>query len=253
MSKYSDFAFYYDGLTQNIDYKKRAEYFDVLIKKYRKSDGNYLVDLACGTGSLSEEFCILGYDIIGIDYSEEMLSLALDKKYDTGSDIQYVCQDMTEFELYGEADIIICALDSINHLNSAEDIKKTIERVSLFTKPDGLFIFDANTVYKHKNILGNNSFVYENDQVFCVWQNTYHEKDNRVDIFLDFFEKQDDDTYKRYSEDFSEIAIPTNRMDEYLTDAGFEVLAHFDDDSTDPVHDESQRIIFVARKSNKNK
>ncbi len=249
MSKYSDFAFYYDGLTNNIDYKKRAEYFDGLIKKYCLSDGKYLVDLACGTGSLSEEFSDLGYDVIGIDNSEEMLNAALDKKYDSGSDIQYVCQDMTSFELYGNADIIICALDSINHLSSADDINKTFQRAFMFTQTGGVFIFDANTVYKHKEILGNNSFVLENDQVFCAWQNSYTPEDNRVDISLDFFEKDAQGKYNRYSEDFSEIALEQNVICSYLEDAGFSVLACFDDDSCNSVNEKSQRIIYVAGKN----
>ncbi len=248
MSNYSDFAFFYDGLTGNVDYKKRAEYFDMLIKKYSSAGGRYLVDLACGTGSLSEEFARLGYDVVGIDYSEEMLSEALDKKYDSGSDIQYVCQDMTQFELYGNADAIICALDSINHLNSAEDIRKTIERAFLFTQKGGVFIFDANTAYKHREILGDNAFVFENDQVFCAWQNSYSEEDNRVDISLDFFEKSENGKYDRYSEDFSEIAPEQEIIDRFLTEAGFTVAAHFDEDSTDPVHDKTQRIIYVAQK-----
>lgn len=248
MSSYSDFAFYYDSLTGNVDYKKRAAYFDMLIKKYCTSGGRYLVDLACGTGSLSEEFAALGYDVIGIDYSEEMLSEALDKKFDSDSDIQYVCQDMTSFELYGNADIIICALDSINHLASADDIRKTIERVFMFLKKGGVFIFDANTAYKHREILGNNSFVIENDQVFCAWQNTFSENDNRVDIALDFFEKAEDGRYTRYSEDFSEIAPERETIDRFLTDAGFTVEAHFDEDSTNPVHEKTQRIIYAAKK-----
>lgn len=248
MSNYSDFAFYYDSLTGNVDYKKRAAYFDMLIKKYCTSGGRYLVDLACGTGSLSEEFASLGYDVVGIDYSEEMLSEALDKKIDSGSDIQYVCQDMTSFELYGNADIIVCALDSINHLSSAEDIRKTIERVFMFLKKGGVFIFDANTAYKHREILGNNSFVIENDQVFCAWQNTFSENDNRVDIALDFFEKSEDGRYTRYSEDFSEIAPECETIDKFLTDAGFTIEAHFDEDSTNPVHEKTQRIIYAAKK-----
>ncbi|MCQ2460510.1 MAG: class I SAM-dependent methyltransferase [Ruminococcus sp.] len=248
MSNYSDFAFYYDGLTKNVDYKKRAAYFDMLIKKYCTSGGSYLVDLACGTGSLSEEFSSMGYDVIGIDYSEEMLSEALNKKFDSGSDIQYVCQDMTAFELYGNADAIICALDSINHLASADDIRKTIERAYLFLQKGGVFIFDANTAYKHREILGDNAFVFENDQVFCAWQNSYSEEDNRVDISLDFFEKNDSGKYDRYSEDFSEIAPETETIDKFLINAGFSIEAHFDEDSTDPVHEKSQRIIYIAKK-----
>ena len=249
MSNYCDFAFYYDGLTNNIDYKKRAEYFDSLIKKYCFSGGKYLADLACGTGSLSEEFFSLGYDVIGIDNSEDMLSAALDKKYDSGSDIQYICQDMSSFELYGNADIIICALDSINHLSCPDDIKKTFQRAFMFTQPGGVFIFDANTVYKHKEILGNNSFILENDQVFCAWQNSYSSENNRVDISLDFFEKNDEGKYDRYSEDFSEIALEKEEICSYLESTGFSVLACFDDDSSDPVHDKSQRIIYVAGKN----
>lgn len=248
MSNYSDFAFYYDGLTGNVDYKKRAAYFDMLIKKYCTSGGRYLVDLACGTGSLSEEFASLGYDVIGIDYSEEMLSEALNKKYDNGSDIQYVCQDMTSFELYGNADIIICALDSINHLETTDDIRKTIERAYMFLEPGGVFIFDANTAYKHREILADNSFVFENDQVFCTWQNSYSEKDNRVEISLDFFEKSENGKYDRYSEDFTEIAPETEIIDRYLKNAGFTIEAHFDEDSTEPVHEKSQRIIYIAKK-----
>ena len=249
MSNYSDFAFYYDGLTRNVDYKNRAVYFDTLVKKYFSSGGSYLVDLACGTGSLSEEFSKLGYDVIGIDYSEEMLSEALNKKFDSGSDIQYVCQDMTSFELYGNADAIICALDSINHLKSADDIRKTFERAFLFLQPGGVFIFDANTAYKHREILADNSFVFENEQVFCAWQNSYTKEDNRVDISLDFFEKNENGKYDRYSEDFSEIAPETEILDRFLTETGFEVLEHFDEDSFNPVHEKSQRIIYVTRKA----
>lgn len=248
MSNYSDFAFYYDGLTKNIDYKKRAGYFDMLIKKYCTSGGRYIVDLACGTGSLSEEFCALGYDVIGIDNSEEMLSEALDKKYDSGSDIQYVCQDMTSFELYGNADAIICALDSINHLENTEDIKKTFERAYLFIQKGGVFIFDANTAYKHREILADNAFIFENEQVFCAWQNSYSPRDNRIEISLDFFEKTDSGKYERYSEDFAEIAPETEVLDKFLTDAGFKITAHFDEDSTEPANEKSQRIIFVAKK-----
>ncbi|MDO5559590.1 MAG: class I SAM-dependent methyltransferase [Oscillospiraceae bacterium] len=248
MSKYSDFAFYYDGLTKNVEYHKRALYFDILIKKYKKSGGNYLVDLACGTGSLSEEFCELGYDVTGIDNSEDMLGEAMDKKYDSGSDIQYVCQDMREFELYGNADIIICALDSINHLSCAKDIQKTIERAYLFLECGGVFIFDANTVYKHREVLGNNAFTFENDQVFCAWQNFYNNDDKSVEICLDFFEKTENNYYKRFTQTISEIALETEQMDDLLINAGFEIAAHFDDDSMDPVHEKSQRVIYVARK-----
>ncbi|MDE5992374.1 MAG: class I SAM-dependent methyltransferase, partial [Oscillospiraceae bacterium] len=187
MIGYHSFASFYDILTENISYRERAEYFDALVKKHggRK---NILLDLACGTGSLSEAFSEMGYDVIGVDSSEEMLNAALDKKFDSGHNIQYLCQDMTKLDMFGTIDVTVCALDGINHLPSFADIEKTFERVSLFCEPEGLFLFDINTPHKHKNILGNNTFVYDFDDVYCVWQNSYSEKDNCVEMSLDFFE-----------------------------------------------------------------
>ena len=206
MSGYGNFAHYYDILTGNISYKDRAAYFDMLIKKHGgKKD--LLLDLACGTGSLSEEMCRLGYDVIAVDGSEEMLNEALDKKFDSGLNIQYLCQDMTKLDMFGTIDVTICALDSLNHLPDLDAIKQTINRVSLFCEPGGLFIFDVNTPYKHKNVLGNNTFIYDMEDVYCVWQNTYTEEDNRVEMWLDFFEKQENGSYERYDESFSEIAF----------------------------------------------
>ena len=246
MSNYSDFAFYYDGLTKNVDYKKRAAYFDSLIKKYCTTGGKYLVDLACGTGSLSEEFFKLGYDVLGIDYSEEMLTEAIEKKYDNCSEIQYICQDMTNFELYGNADAIICALDSINHLSTPEDIRKTIERAYLFTEPGGVFIFDANTVYKHRNILADNAFIFETDKVFCAWQNSLND-DNSVDITLDFFENNGE-VYCRSSEFFTEYAYEIGEIKALLKEAGFDIIGVYDDMSFENVKTDSERAVFAARK-----
>ena len=126
MSRYSAFARYYDELTANIDYKKRGEYFHSIIKRFKTTKDNILLDLACGTGSISEVMAGLGYDVIGVDYSEEMLGIAMDKKFDSGLDIQYICQDMRELDLYGTVDVTVCALDSINHLAGLDDVKKVL-------------------------------------------------------------------------------------------------------------------------------
>lgn len=249
MSSYSKFAEYYDKLTQNISYSDRAKYFDKIVEKFGGKRG-ILLDLACGTGSLSEEMAKLGYDVIGVDNSEEMLNAALDKKYDSGLPIQYLKQDMTELDMFGTIDVTICALDSLNHLADLPAIKKAIERVSLFAEPQGLFIFDVNTVHKHKNVLGNNTFVYDTDEVYCVWQNFYAEKDNRVTIHLDFFEA-DGEIYRRFEEEFCEIAFPTEVLDRILSDAGLEVLAHYELDTFDePTEncDNCEKLVFVARK-----
>lgn len=157
MTDYSRFAEYYDVLTKNICYKERAAYFNTLIERFGGKSGGILLDLACGTGSLSEEFTKLGYDVIGVDNSQEMLSVALEKKLDSDLPIQYLHQNMTKLDMFGTIDITICALDSLNHLPNLDAVKATAERVSLFTNPGGLFIFDVNTPYKHEKVLANNT------------------------------------------------------------------------------------------------
>lgn len=247
MSGYGNFAHYYDILTGNISYKDRADYFDMLIKKHGgKKD--LLLDLACGTGSLSEEMCRLGYDVIAVDGSEEMLNEALDKKFDSGLNIQYLCQDMTKLDMFGTIDVTICALDSLNHLPDLDAIKQTINRVSLFCEPGGLFIFDVNTPYKHKNVLGNNTFIYDMEDVYCVWQNTYTEEDNRVEMWLDFFEKQENGSYERYDESFSEIAFDDAVIEKIVADSGMEIVGKYDYDTTEPTKADSEKIVYVAHK-----
>ena len=206
-----------------------------------------LLDLACGTGSISEEMAKLGYDVIGVDNSEEMLGIAIEKKFDSGLPIQYLCQDMREIDMFGTIDVTICALDSINHLPSFDDVKKTFSKVSLFAEPDGLFIFDINTIHKHLNILADNTFTYETDDVFLVWENKLNKSNYNININLEFFER-DGDKYYRSTENFIEKAYETSDIDNALIETGFEILAHYDDDSFNPPNDNSQRIVIVARK-----
>lgn len=245
MTSYNKFAQYYDTLTSDIDYQKLSEYYDIIIKRFGGSNG-ILLDLACGTGSLSENMAEKGYDVIGVDLSCEMLSKALEKKLDSGHNIQYLCQDMCELDLYGTVGTTICSLDSLNHLDSLESVKKTFERVSLFSDLGALFIFDMNTIYKHQNILADNVFVYDTEKVYCIWENEL--LDNFVvDINLTFFEKEDD-CYFRYDEYFQEKAYKQSEIDTLLSEAGFEVVEHYADFREEPVKADSQRITYVARK-----
>ena len=139
---YSNFSYYYDDLTKNVNYHERASYFNKIIQKFDGNTSGTLLDLACGTGNISEEMAKLGYDVIGADISEGMLNMALDKKFESGLNIQYIKQDMRQLDLYGSIDNILCVLDSLNHLATLQDIEQTFNRVSLFTEPNGLFIFD---------------------------------------------------------------------------------------------------------------
>jgi SAM-dependent methyltransferase len=251
MAGYSVFARYYDQLTANIDYKKRAAYFNDIIRKFRDAEGGILLDLACGTGSISEEMARLGFDVIGVDNSDEMLGIALDKKFDSGLNIQYLCQDMRKLDMFGTIDITICALDSINHLNSLNDVRAVFENVAFFSEIGGLFIFDVNTLYKHRNILANNTFTYETDNVYCVWENTLVPDTDEVKMQLEFFELEENGLYSRSSDGFSEKAYSQQDIEKILADTGFEMLAKYGGDTFEPPKDDTQRIVYVARNKNK--
>lgn len=247
MGGYSVFARYYDELTANIDYKARAVYFDEIIRKFKTTKENLLLDLACGTGNISEQMAALGYDVIGVDYSQEMLGIAIEKKFDSGLPIQYLCQDMRNIDMFGTIDVTLCALDSINHLSSADDVRKVFERVHLFAEPDGLFIFDVNSLYKHRAVLANNTFTYETDNVYCVWENTLDTKTDEVSMKLEFFELCENGSYTRSSDSFTEKAYSEELLDNMLKNSGFEIIAKYGGDTFDPPTETTQRIVYTAR------
>lgn len=242
---YGIFAEFYDELTLNVGYDRRAAYLAVLLAKFGHNAGLTL-DLACGTGSLTLELAKLGIDIYGVDASEEMLSIAHEKAFEQNIDTLFLCQKMQELDLYGTIDTCICSLDSVNHLTDIDDVRKTFERVSLFMNKGGYFVFDVNTVYKHREILADNTFVYDTDNVYCVWQNSLKEN-NVVDIDLTFF-VPDGESYLRYDESFSERAYTQDELTDALNDAGFEVQAVYGDMGFNKPKEAEQRIVFVAKK-----
>ena len=252
-SGYGVFAQYYDALTQNVGYAARAAKLQQCIEKWLPAEmpDRILVDLACGTGSLSEAFARLGWDVIGIDGSAEMLSEALDKKYDSGLPIQYLQQDMRRLDLYGTVSVTVCALDSLNHLPDAADVKQVFSRVSLFSNPDALFLFDVNTEYKHRQLLGEQCFVYELPEAVCVWQNQLTDRapDYPVGIRLDFFEHLQDDKYRRASEQFTERIYPPAQIEAMLAETGFLLRETLDGDTFTAPTPETQRLLYIAQKA----
>ena len=247
MSSYSDFAFFYDSLMNDVDYKGRTEYLLNLFSKYGKKP-ELLLDLACGTGGFSNQMALNDIEVIGVDISEEMLGIARENSYDLGVDVLYLCQDAAKLDLFGTVDGAICCMDSLNHITDIEKLEKAIENVSLFLEKDCLFIFDVNTPYKHKNILGNNTFVIEEDDVFCVWQNEYDSENELTYINLDFF-AEDNGVYERYSESFSEKAYGIDTLSSLANKHHFDVIGIFDDMSENALREDSERMIFVLRKN----
>lgn len=249
MSEYNAFAEVYDRLTGNIEYSKRAEFIRTLLNRHGVSDGAIVLDLACGTGSLTAELAKAGYDMIGVDNSPMMLCEAQNKMYDSGINMLFLCQSMPELDLYGTIDAAVCTLDSLNHLDTPEEIREAIAKVGLFMNHGGIFIFDVNTIYKHREILGNNTFVYDCDDVYCVWQNQLNDDDS-VEISLDIFE-QEDGAYFRESESFREIACPIDDYKKWLAQADFEIVDIYDEMTFNPLCDTTERAVFVARYNGK--
>lgn len=246
MSRYGAFAEYYDSLTSNVSYDETAKYVADILDENGIKKG-ILLDLACGTGTMSVQMAKRGYEVIGIDNSPEMLSEAREKVCESGEDILFLCQDMCDIDLYGTVECTICLLDSLNHLESEEELLSAFKGVSLFTVPGGLFIFDVNTQYKHKYVLGNNTFVYDNDDVYCVWQNEYDDESKTVEIFLDFFEEENG-LYRRSSEYFTECAFSDEIIRRLLKEAGFSNVKAYGELSRNAPSETEERIFYVARK-----
>ena len=243
---YSNFSQVYDDLMFDVDYKKRTAYLLKLFNKYDKKP-TLLLDVACGTGGFSSEFAKQGIEVIGVDMSEEMLTIAREKAFESGNDVLYLCQKAQELDLYGTVDGAVCCLDSLNHITDYKSFCKAIERVSLFLEVGSVFIFDLNTEYKHKNVLADNVFIIEQDNVYCVWANKFKEKNATVEINLDFF-VETDGLYERFSEQFSERAYSQEQVENALEKAGLQIVAVFDDMTEKPLNEVTERAIFVTRK-----
>lgn len=247
MDSYCSFAEYYTDLMSDAGYAERCAYILELLKRHAHPPGLTL-DLACGTGSLTRELFKNGVDVYGVDASEEMLAEAMRLSCEEGMNILFLKQKMQELDLYGTIDTCICTLDSVNHLTTPEDVAAAFDRVGLFMNKDGLFVFDVNTIYKHREVLADNAFVFENENFFCAWQNTPL-NDDIIEINLDFFE-EDNGVYYRSSECFCERAYSDEALREMLVQAGFTVEAVYGDLSFEGPRPDEQRAIYVARMKN---
>ena len=245
MAGYGLFAQVYDSLTENVPYDRIADLYDEKIRRYRDGEGVFLADAGCGTGNLTARMAAKGYDVIGADASPDMLSEAMNKPHDG---VQYICQSMTELELYGEADVIISTLDSVNHLDGRAEIAAFFRAAAVNLRRGGLLLFDVNTIYKHEKILADNVFVYDIDGIYCVWQNEYSPGDNGVDISLNIFVEGEDGLYERMEESFREIALPQEQLVSMLESAGFEVLEVREYLTDQPAGENSEKLMFCARK-----
>lgn len=244
---YDNFAQFYDRLMSDVCYEARAEYVLSLFEMFDRKP-SLLLDLCCGTGSFAGIFAKKGISVIGVDASEDMLSKAKEKTQNNCGDILYLCQNATELDLYGTVDGAVCLMDSLNHITDYDDFCAAISRVSLFLEKDRLFIFDINTVYKAEEILGDNTFIIEDEDLFLAWQNQYESEEKTNLILLDFFVRQNDGKYIRKSENISERAYTTGQIEKALETNRLKIEAVFEDMKKTPPADDSQRVFYVTRK-----
>ncbi|MBQ7688509.1 MAG: class I SAM-dependent methyltransferase [Clostridia bacterium] len=247
MAYLETFAGIYDAFTDNVSYADRAAFVLELLRDAGISDG-ILTDLACGTGTMSAYFADVGFDVIAIDASPDMLMRAREKLAAYGEKVLFLCQDMRSLDLYGTVRATVCSLDGINHLLTPEDVLAAFRRVALFTEPGGVFIFDVNTPYKHRQVLENRSFVYENDDCFLVWQNELDAKTDTVDMLLDIFTLQPDGGYLRDCDEITERAYETETLCDLLKQAGFSRVTVYADLQKKAPAPEEERIYFTAIK-----
>lgn len=251
---YGAIARVYDKLNSEIDYSTWADFVEQCFKRFLPQKPHLVLDLACGTGSMTLELAKRGYDMIGVDGSADMLSVAYSRSEST-SGILYLMQDMRSFELYGTVGAAICCLDSINYLLSQNDLIKTFSLVHNYLDPDGIFLFDVNTPYKFENIYADNAYVLEDETeydgefsaVYCGWQNRFSADTKICDFYLTLFEEAEDGSYSRSDEHQRERCFTHGELTEALTLCGFEVLGTFADyNFKSPVAD-TERWYIAAR------
>ncbi len=255
---YDIIAGVYDKLNKDIDYKSWADFLEAQFDRYLGCRPSLVLDLACGTGSMTAELAVRGYDMIGVDGSEQMLSFATERAYvNFGEEdeyrlpILYLLQDMRSFELYGTVGAVVCCLDSINYLTGDGDLEKCFRTVHNYLDPDGVFLFDVNSEYKFNNIYGSNSYILEDEidggSVFCGWQNFYNAETRLCDFYLTLFSETEDGKYIREEEQQRERMYKLSELKEALEGCGFEFLGAFSDYDFGEVKEDSERWYIAAK------
>lgn len=253
MANYDSIASVYDNINSEIDYSAWADFIEKCFSRYLEAKPELVLDLACGTGSMTFELHSRGYDMIGADSSEDMLTEALDKAYDKEiSDILFLKQDMRSFELYGTVGAIVCCLDSVNYLTNVTDLEKCFACAHNYLDPDGLFIFDVNTPYKFENIYGNNHYIFEDDDssgscAYCGWQNEYDRESYLCNFYLTVFTEEEDGRFSRRDETQTERCYTKEELSTSLKKCGFEILGFFGDFDFAEPRDDCQRWYIVAK------
>lgn len=246
MSQYGDFAEIYDTLMDDVDYKKWIEYYLECFKKIGKNPGT-IVDLACGTGNITIPIAKKGYKVTGIDISESMLRIAMEKSRKNGVMIPFIHQSICDFELHEKVDCILCCCDGINYITKIDDIVNCFTSVYNYLKCDGLFLFDISSKYKLKNIVGNNFFGEDRGNITYLWQNTYDYSRDMCTMDITFFTKETE-LYRKFREIHYQKAYDVQQLQQILEHTGFDIIGIYNDFTFNNWNAKSERINFICKK-----
>ena len=249
MDSYTGFANMYDLFMDNIPYQQWSEYLISLLKSYGINEG-LILDMGCGTGNITEPLAKAGYDMIGIDNSEDMLGIAMDNRYDSGLDILYLCQDMREFELYGTVAAAVSICDSMNYILEYDELVQVFKLVNNYLDPNGLFIFDLNTIHKYENI-GDTTIAENREEGSFIWENTYFSDKHLNQYELTIFTKDEDNRYTKYEETHLQRGYTLDQIKSALTEAGMTYVTSYSAFTTNDVSENDERIYVIARESGK--
>ena len=247
---YKSFARVYDMFMDNIDYPQWCEYLTGLLEEYGIKDG-LVLELGCGTGSMTELLAQKGYDMIGIDNSPDMLEIAMEKREESGHDILYLQQDMREFELYGTVRGIVSVCDCMNYILEEEELLQVFRLVNNYLDPGGIFIFDMNTPYKYENLIGDTTIAENREEGSFIWENYFDEETRINEYALTLFIQESEDLYRKYEEFHYQKAYDVQNVIGLLEEAGLEFVAVYDAFTHETPRPDSERIYLIARECEK--
>ena len=250
MDAYTSFARVYDTFMDNIPYEEWAVYLTGLLNEYGVNDG-LVLDLGCGTGNMTELLAKEGYDMIGVDNAEEMLEIAMEKQEKSGHDILYLLQDMREFELYGTVRAVVSVCDSVNYIDEEEDLTEVFRLVNNYLDPGGVFIFDFNTLYKYREILGDRTIAENREDCSFIWDNYYYEEERINEYELSIFIREKENLFRRYEETHFQRGYTLDEMIRMIKDSGLEFVTAYDAFTREAPKEDSERIYVIAREKGK--
>ena len=245
MDAYHNLAASYDRLTNDVDYKAIVAFYEEIIRREGVAPRT-AVDLACGTGSVTALLAEKGIPVIGVDMSEDMLTVAMQKTQDMKNPPRFICQKLQDLRLARGVDLAVCALDSMDYITDPEDCKKAIARVYKALNPGGIFIFDFNTVYKYEEVIGDATIAENREECSFIWENFYHEEEEINEYDLTVFVQEEGGLFRKFQENHYQRGYRPETIRTLLQEAGLKLIQMIDGDTRGPVTAESERIYVVA-------